>query len=304
VIQDAADTNGGAFFWFTTFSAAPATFSVFAKMDEVPFINLAETASAGGTLRRSWFDIQNGTLGTINAAHTAKIEDYGNGWYRCSITFTATAGSYSTLAYLSGADNSSNAVVSKGSYFWGVNLTATSYPQSYIPTLSTSVTRVADAASKTGISSLIGQTEGTLFCEFFYNEQNNTPNGIDKSVMRVQSGGGFDNEIAILYFGDEGSTYGKTIQSLISNGGVVQSSLKTTQTMVTGYYKVALAYKANDFALAVNGLIVDTDNSGTVPTCANFSLNESTRIQSDINPKQALLFKTRLSNSDLAALTA
>ena len=28
----------------------------------------------------TYFDIQNGVIGTVNANHTAKIEDYGNGW--------------------------------------------------------------------------------------------------------------------------------------------------------------------------------------------------------------------------------
>lgn len=142
-----------------------------------------------------------------------------------------------------------------------------------------------------------------MFIEFFYNEKNNTSSGSDKSVMRVESGGGYSNEIAIVYYGDEGGSYGKTIQGFITVGGASQAILKTTQTMVSGYYKVAVAYKANDFAMAVNGVIVATDNSGSVPTCANFSLNESTRIQSDINPKQAMLFKTRLTNAQLAELT-
>ena len=86
------------------------------KIKDVPFISISETTSAGGTLRRSWFDLQNGTLGSINSAHTAKIESYGNGWYRCSITFTATAGTYSILYYLSNGNNSTTAIVSTGLY--------------------------------------------------------------------------------------------------------------------------------------------------------------------------------------------
>jgi hypothetical protein len=50
-------------------------------------------------------------------------------------------------------------------YVYGAQLEAGSYATSYCPTLAAAVTRGADAASKTGISSLIGQTEGTLFAE-------------------------------------------------------------------------------------------------------------------------------------------
>jgi hypothetical protein len=48
-------------------------------------------------------------------------------------------------------------------YLWGSQLEVGSNATSYIPTTTTAVTRVADVASKTGISDLIGQTEGTIF---------------------------------------------------------------------------------------------------------------------------------------------
>ena len=122
VTQSSTDTNGGAIYKFFSFSATSYTYSIFAKIKDVPFISISETTSAGGTLRRSWFDLQNGTLGSINSAHTAKIESYGNGWYRCSITFTATAGTYSILNYLSNGNNSTTAIVSTGLYIYGAQL--------------------------------------------------------------------------------------------------------------------------------------------------------------------------------------
>jgi hypothetical protein len=291
MVQDAADTNGGAFFRIFSFTAVAHTFSVFAKIDEVSFINLAETSSAGGTLRRSWFNIQNGTLGTINAAHTAKIEDYGNGWYRCSITFTATAGSYSTLTYLSDADNSSNAVVSKGSYFWGVNLTATSYPQSYIPTLGTSVTRVADAASKTGISSLIGQTAGSVFIEF------DPRNGTGERRFVLQLGTGTTTIYARIESGG-------TLTAQILNAGT-DYLLTTGLTIPSGTNKFAVAYANNDAVFYLNGTQLATSTSVVVPALSSLyvgsnSLSEQ-QIGGDVN--QALLFKTRLSNTELAQIT-
>jgi hypothetical protein len=48
-------------------------------------------------------------------------------------------------------------------HLWGAQLEAGAYPTSYIPTTTATVTRNADAISKTGISDLIGQTEGVLF---------------------------------------------------------------------------------------------------------------------------------------------
>jgi hypothetical protein len=189
-------------------------------------------------------------------------------------------------------------------YAWGAQGEASSYPTSYIPTTSSSATRVADACFKTGISSLIGQTEGTMFVDFYYNLANNTPNGSDKGIMTIRpNGGSYSNEIALLYYGDEGGSYGKTIQVTVTVGGALQCSLKTPQTLTNGYYKVAFAYKQNDFAFYVNGTQIGTDTSGSVPTCDELYLVDPLRINPNTTIKEAILFKTRLSNSELASLT-
>ena len=69
--------------------------------------------------------------------------------------------------------------------------------------------------------------------------------------------------------------------------------------------KAALAYKANDFAFAVNGVIVATDNSGTVPATDDLKINTSiySNMDAGVHLSQTILFPTRLSNSDLIALT-
>ena len=179
-----------------------------------------------------------------------------------------------------------------------------SYATSYIKTTSSSATRVADACFKTGISSLIGQTEGTMFAEFYYDLANNTPSGSDKGIMTIRpNGGSYNNEIALIYYGDEGGSFGKTIQATVTVGGAVQCNLKTPQTLTNGYYKVAFAYKQNDFAFYVNGVQIGTDNSGSVPTCDELYLVDPLRINPNTTIKEAVLFPTRLTNAELASLT-
>jgi len=56
-------------------------------------------------------------------------------------------------------------------YIYGAQLEAGSYPTSYIPTIASTVTRNADVISKTGISSLIGQTEGAVFVDVNLNSR-------------------------------------------------------------------------------------------------------------------------------------
>lgn len=85
--------------WLLTKSAASArvqqsisqsgvqTYSVYAKAGTLDFVMLNN-----GTVSQ-WYDLSNGTIGTnSSSANTidANIEDIGNGWYRCSLTFNSS----------------------------------------------------------------------------------------------------------------------------------------------------------------------------------------------------------------------
>jgi hypothetical protein len=102
-------------------------------------------------------------LALSGASATATITDFGNGWYRCTMTATATAtasGSGFSLRLITSATSAraeSNSLATSV-HLWGAQLEAGAYPTSYIPTTTATVTRNADVISKTGISSLIGQT--------------------------------------------------------------------------------------------------------------------------------------------------
>ena len=60
--------------------------SVFAKAGASTWLSIRIGSSAN-----KWYDLENGVLGgsTIVSAYVdADIQDYGNGWYRCSLVFT------------------------------------------------------------------------------------------------------------------------------------------------------------------------------------------------------------------------
>ena len=60
----------------------------------------------------------------------------------------------------------------------------------------------------------------------------------------------------------------------------------------------------NDFVFYSNGTQLSTDNSGTVPTCNDIVLINSTFSQNQaLNYNSVQLYKTRLTNAQLAALT-
>ena len=118
------------------------TLSIFAKYNDLQYLYIS---NAGAASTRGIFDIQNGTKISKGAdVDDYNIESYGNGWYRCSVTYEAQ---YTTV-YYSFSPNSNNAVwTSSGefTYVYGVSAEVGSYATSYIPTFGATVTRVADA---------------------------------------------------------------------------------------------------------------------------------------------------------------
>ena len=92
----------------------------------------------------------------------------------------------------------------------------------------------------------------------------------------------------------------------VSTGGANQVDIVTSTSVLGGKHKVAFGYKANDFAAYVDGVQVATDTSGSVPSCPNLYLGSDETggvlpLEGEVS--QALLFKTRLTNAELAELT-
>lgn len=226
---------------------------------------------------------------------TATITSVGNGWFRCTLTVLATATTY--FAQLLPAANGSV-------YLWGAQLEAGSYATSYIPTVASSVTRNADVISKTGISSLIGQTEGTIFVEHIYNTEITNPIGADDIVIGF-SNGTLNNLLLIIHYGSGVNSYNNKLRLYIRNAGADQALIDLAGT-TTGTYKIAVAYKNNDVAFYVNGVQVGIDTSVSVPTLSNLYLYDflgtNTKYNTD-KVKSAAIWKERLSNETLATLT-
>jgi hypothetical protein len=113
--------------------------------------------------RRGIFDLSSGTIVAAPTGGSAKIEDYGNGWYRCSVTISVVTGGSANLdIYIADPSDPTNNIYTgdgvSGLFAWGAQVEVGAYATSYIPTLGAAVTRGVDSCIKTGISSLIGQT--------------------------------------------------------------------------------------------------------------------------------------------------
>jgi hypothetical protein len=107
------------------------TFSVFAKASGKDFLCIDD--SFGG---KNWFNLGNGTLGTINSSYNGNIQDFGNGWYRCSVTNNSdTAFSFKFIYVVADADNSTTITQNgvDGILLFGSQTEPLPYATSYIP---------------------------------------------------------------------------------------------------------------------------------------------------------------------------
>jgi hypothetical protein len=269
------------------FSYDGGTFSTGAVVTYSWFVKVVGTpANPSPTIGQLFFDVPvNNTPAT-----PYKVADYADGWERWAVACTIIDGAVETRirAYYGSIIGVGNDAIA----YHGHQIEVGTYPTSVIYTLSTSVTRVADAASKTGISSLIGQTEGVMFIDY-------NVNSLGSVVEFSLNDGSNANSVRIR------QTTGKVIQTLINDAGSAQASIVTPFSVDIGNrYKAAIAYKENDFAFYVNGVQIGTDTNGTVPSCSAISTDNgsgSSLFSGQIN--QALVFKTRLTNAQLAELT-
>jgi hypothetical protein len=297
-IQDAdkliPNTTSNIHYTFQSISDTIAawTFSIYAKADGYNriILNAYNTNFVG-------FNLTTGTIeSTLGIGVTsANIEDAGNGWYRCSITSTSTSSgvamtmSVFNSAYTNGNVNpifSGNGT--DGVLVWGAQFESGSYPTSYIPTTSASVTRNADVISKTGISSLIGQTEGTLYVDVDF-KINSGEVGIFTEVTNGTSG----QRVLIYYIGADILCY--------ANTGVFSFTQPSN-----GRLKIAFGYKSGSSVLYINGVLINSSTASlSYSSLSQFNLGCNYQYgQVTSQPyNAAALWKTRLTNTQLAQLT-
>jgi hypothetical protein len=274
----------------STFTSGTGIYSasVYAKIGERRYLRLNITEITPAKDHTALFDLQTGTLLSSGTGVTANITSVGNGWYRISVTSPALVGGQVRMALLMQTTTSSTPQSytgdgTSGLYIWGAQLELGSYPTSYIPTVASAVTRNADVISKIGISSLIGQTEGTIFLDFYYT-------GLADNHMIIND----SSFTSYIYFNSQNANQ---IWAQIQNIGI-QFSMSAT----AGRYKCALAYKSGNSAFYANGTQI-----GTSATAFSLSGNIATLDYTISTPKNNInasaLWKTRLDNATLAQLT-
>lgn len=267
-----------------------ATLSFFVKSAGSDFIQIA--TSSGFPARYQNFNISTGTKASGDVSGSS-ITDYGNGWYRISVTevVTGTSARYLIIPILSdGGRNPRFAGTANqdGVYIWGVQAEReVSKPSSYIPTSGTIATRIEDDVSRTGLSPYINGVEGTFYFE-----------GRPNSTANITLYTSVNQRLWIEF--NENDT-----RAFLNNGsGAVNLNINSETVDFDSYRKVAFSYKENEFKLYVNGV-----GNAITPTQTTFGVNDLDGIDLGIgnkfygNVKELAVFKEALTDEELSELT-
>ena len=279
------------------------TASIFLKADGLSFASIIAVDYDGTTDGIQFFELSgSGSLGTATNLDDSSIEAYPNGWYRCSITFTQGASDTNTQFRVKVADSISNTIVpldgTSSIFVWGAQLEESPIATSYIPTTTGAVTRNKDDIYLTSASSLIGQTEGTLFVEVDWR----VASGQSQRIMSIVNSGAFSDRIDFYRNGPNDN-----IRVNIIVDSSEEQNAQSSYTGQTGVKKIAVAYKTSDTKIFLDGSELASTASGDLSNLnlddINFGQSASQSAQTNMWIRAVALYTTRLSDAECEALT-
>ena len=224
--------------------------------------------SAGDNGFEAWFNISTGAVGTAQAtgtgsytASSAKIQDVGSGWYRISAAGQIPSGQTDARFEIinTTADAVDTAEATNSVFWWGAQAEEGSFPTSYIPTTTASVTRAADACSTTDLS-WFNVSEGAYFVKAL--SPVIAPN---QYLFYVHDGS--VSESHILWSGGSGIPKG----SIFTPGDDADADGATNWVADTISKQMA-AYQEDDFQMYFDGGASTQDTSVDISLTGDFDL--------------------------------
>jgi len=278
------------------------TFSVYLKYYGQQFAQLVPISASLCN-----FDLLNGIAGTPTNG-TANIIPVGNGWYRCSYTFTGNGTSPNFIICAAQSLTSSIQPAFAGNgfngfYAWGAQLEltqnagASSALTSYIKTTSASVTRAAEypTVTATNFSTFFNNSQGTWYVE----AQGGYYNGNVCEILSINNASGIAVQLLI-------AQYTSTTSSLL---GTAQLN-PTSNASVNGVgVSNKLAYTYTNSALVVSELGVTPLTSATnnaLPTATNMAIGYRSQYGDgwlNGHIKKLAYYPTAMTGANLQALT-
>jgi hypothetical protein len=284
---------------YTPISGATYTISFYAKKSGYNFF-LIRTSIDGTNYRNNCFNLNTGTITYTASGFTTTMQQMQNDWYRCIVTYASTTNTPITLSVASlqsavSDDNfpqfSGNDV--DGCLIWGAQLEQGSYPTSYIPTTTATVTRVADSFTRNNAftNGLISAQGGTWFVELVNNVAL-VRDAASSGLFLDTNTNGSENGFRIRYL--VGGANRVVLSKLVSG---VDTSLRTTSV---NNLKLLVKWNGTTADVFENGVKVVAATSFT-PTQMEFLYSQNQDAPKYI--KQMALWNKPLTDAQCVALT-
>ncbi len=250
--------------------------------------NIPVNATDGVSGFISNIDILNGTVNSGNA----EIKDFGNGWYRVSMTRTVNASASSASIQFNFGNQTGDG--NSGFYLFGYQIEQLPYATSYIPTQGSASTRIAEICNNSGSAQDFNSEEGVLYAEI---------KPISEGSGMTLSDGTISNRVRFHYqYGTDirGSIRIANSQVNIIGGGNISDA----------YHKIALRWDDNTNILTFykdGSLVGSVSYSGSLGanTLNNFSFTQGDGATSNFHGKvkSVEVFTTALSDGKIYLLT-
>jgi len=226
---------------------------------------------------------------------TASIQQFSNGWYRCSVVGTALSSGITAIRLSPVSGTSTNYVGNSvdSFYAWGAQLEVGSLATSYIPTTTGSVIRAADVCNITSaaFTSFYNSVEGTLFA-------NAASLGVSSSVQNpvVSIESGTSQVLRIRHLATT-----NRIGAIVSGVSLIPSS---GFDAVGVFYKSALSAGPTGADFVINGTQIPDTFTGSSLSADNMKIAVSTAGLSNTIISSIRYYKKQFPVPKLQALTA
>lgn len=293
-----------------TGTAATYAYSEFFKQGTARYVQLQLVA---GTVRYGVIlDTQTGTVTDTNSANSPtgtsyRVEAFGNGWYRVSVTMTLSATTcYAVVAisnsgtptYDANGNPTFSAAGTETIHLWGGQLELGGFATSYIPNLvGGSTARGNEYADMTGadFSSWFTSAQGS-----FYIEAESYSPSYNSTAAFVFQGSGTDASGILVAMHD----FEQVIWFNSSAG--IAAGTDFGSTAASTYYKFCAAWANNDFAASRDGGAALTDTSGTygnTATTLRLGMYRDNFYPLNGHVKSLKFWNSRIANADLVAIS-